>query len=68
VTELDPHDAISWYWTASTLTDPQNLLLSTSPKLAQGVRPLNPAPPLAATAPPVAPRAADQVANSRRVA
>jgi len=67
VTELDPHDAISWYWTASTLTDPQNLLLSTSPKLAQGVRPLNPAP-LAATAPPVAPRTADLVASSRRVA
>ena len=35
VTELDPHDAISWYWTASTLTDPENPLLSTSPKLAR---------------------------------
>src|SRR5271157_3074962 len=35
VTELDPHDAISWYWTASKLTDPQNSFLSTSPKLAQ---------------------------------
>ena len=35
VTELDPHDAISWYWTASTLTDPENHLLSTSPKLAK---------------------------------
>ena len=23
VTELDPHDATSWYWTASTLTDPE---------------------------------------------
>ncbi len=35
VTELDPHDAISWYWTASTLTDRENPLLSTSPKLAK---------------------------------
>ena len=35
MTELDPHDAISWYWTASTLTDPENPLLSTSPKLAK---------------------------------
>ncbi len=35
VTELDPHDAVSWYWRASTLTDPQNPLLSTSPKLAK---------------------------------
>jgi hypothetical protein len=32
-----------------------------------GVHPLNPAP-LAATAPPVAPRTADLVASSRRVA
>jgi len=35
VTELDPQDATSWYWTASTLTDPENPLLSTSPKLAK---------------------------------
>jgi tetratricopeptide (TPR) repeat protein len=34
VTELDPLDAISWYWAASTLTDPSNPLISTSPKLA----------------------------------
>lgn len=35
VTELDPHDATSWFWLASTLTDPENPLLSTSPKLAK---------------------------------
>src|SRR5208337_4757556 len=35
VTELDPHDATSWYWSASTLTDPEMSLLSTSPKLAK---------------------------------
>jgi tetratricopeptide (TPR) repeat protein len=35
VTQLDPHDATSWYWAASTLTDPQNPLLSTSPALAK---------------------------------
>ena len=35
VTELDPHDATSWYWAASTLTDPENHSLSTSPKLAK---------------------------------
>ena len=35
VTELDPRDAISWYWSASTLTDPGNPLLSTSPQLAK---------------------------------
>jgi tetratricopeptide (TPR) repeat protein len=34
VTELDPHDATAWYWTASTLTDPDNPLVATSPKLA----------------------------------
>src|SRR5271157_4568051 len=35
ITELDPHDATSWYWSASTLTDPELPLLSTSPKLAK---------------------------------
>ena len=35
MTEIDPHDAISWYWNASTLTDPDNPMLSTSPKLAR---------------------------------
>jgi tetratricopeptide (TPR) repeat protein len=35
VTELDPHDATSWYWAASTLTDPENPTLSTSPALAK---------------------------------
>jgi hypothetical protein len=34
VTELDPSDATAWYWTASTLTDPDNPLVSTSPTLA----------------------------------
>jgi tetratricopeptide (TPR) repeat protein len=35
VTELDPKDAIAWYWSASTLTDPDNPLVTTSPKLAR---------------------------------
>jgi Flp pilus assembly protein TadD len=34
VTELDPHDATSWYWTASTLTDPASPL-APNPKLAK---------------------------------
>ena len=32
VTELDPHDAISWYWTASTLTDPREPLALDEPE------------------------------------
>ncbi len=35
MTEIDPNDAVSWYWRASTLTDPDNPLLSTSPKIAR---------------------------------
>ncbi len=35
VTELDPHDATAWYWSASTVTDPGNSMLSTSPQLAK---------------------------------
>ncbi len=34
VTELDPHDAHAWYWRGSTLTDPENPLVTTNPKIA----------------------------------
>lgn len=35
VTELDPHDAASWYWTASTLTDPADPTQPAGPSQAK---------------------------------